>query len=322
MSLVGRTLGSTLLLISAACASRGGAPTGPDAPYVVVLGSAQDGGLPQIGCQEAACVAARRDPSRRRYASSILLADPRTGSRWLLDAGPDLREQLELARPHPSTRVDVGPRPPLFDGAFLTHAHIGHYAGLMFLGRESYGASGLPVFVSPRMRAFLAGNAPWSMLVESGTLELRELTPDRPLALAPDLSITALRVPHRDELSDTVAWRVRGPARALLYLPDIDKWERWDLPLEELLTQVDVALLDGTFFADGEVPGRDMRAIPHPFIVETLARLGERAPSLRARVVFTHLNHTNPAADPGSEAARRIHAAGCRVAREGELHEL
>jgi pyrroloquinoline quinone biosynthesis protein B len=143
-----------------ACTSAPRPSAVPSGPYVVVLGTAQDAGLPQIGCNDAQCVAARRDPSQRRFASSILLADPRSGSRWLFDAGPDLREQFELARAHPPTRIEVGPRPPLFDGVFLTHAHIGHYAGLMQLGREAYGAHELPVFASPRMNDFLAHNGP------------------------------------------------------------------------------------------------------------------------------------------------------------------
>jgi pyrroloquinoline quinone biosynthesis protein B len=309
-------------LALASCTSSRSPLTTPSDPYVVVLGTAQDGGLPQIGCNDAQCVAARNDPSQRRYASSILLADPRTGRRWLIDAGPDLREQFELARSHPPTRIDVGPRPPLFDGIFLTHAHVGHYAGLMQLGREAYGAHDVPVYASARMNEFLAHNGPWSQLVDTKAIELRELAIDQTLQLADDLSITALRVPHRDEFSDTLAFVVRGPRRALLYLPDIDKWERWDLRLEDVLAGVDVALVDGTFFEDGEIPGRAMSEIPHPFIVETLERLRAAPPELRSRVVFTHLNHTNPAANPGSDSARRIRELGCSVARELDVIEL
>jgi pyrroloquinoline quinone biosynthesis protein B len=310
------------VLALAACTSSPTSSTAPTGPYVVVLGTAQDAGLPQIGCNEAPCVAARLDPSLRRFASSILVADPRTGRRWLIDAGPDLREQFELARSHPSTRIDVGPRPPLFDGIFLTHAHVGHYAGLMQLGREAYGARDLPVYGSARMNEFLAHNGPWSLLVETKAIELRELALDQKLKLADDLSITALLVPHRDEFSDTLAFIVRGPHRALLYLPDIDKWERWDRRLEDVLASVDVALIDGTFFEDGEVPGRAMSEIPHPLIVETLERLRAAPPELRARVVFTHLNHTNQAASPTSDAAQRIRELGCRVASELDVIEL
>jgi pyrroloquinoline quinone biosynthesis protein B len=248
-----------------------------------------------------------------------LLVDPRSGKRWLLDASPDLARQVESARGHPPTRVEVGPRPPLFDGVFLTHAHVGHYLGLAQLGREAYGARGLPVHASPRMGEFLRSNGPWSLLVEDGAIELSELEPGRAVHLAQDLSLTPFRVPHRDEFSDTLGFVVRGPERAVAYLPDIDKWQRWERPLAQWLGELDLALVDGTFFGPGEVPGRDLDQIPHPFVVETLAALADAPPQLRARVLFTHLNHTNPLADPTSEAAARVTAAGMGVAREGQV---
>jgi len=286
---------------------------------VVVLGTAQDGGLPQIGCEEQLCRNAWADSGKRRLATSLLLADPRSGKRWLFDAGPDLREQVELARGHPASRRGEGERPALFEGVFLTHAHVGHYAGLMQFGREIYGARDLPVWCTPRMGEFLASNGPWSLLVESRAIALSVMPLDREVELAPDLFVSALRVPHRDEFSDTLAFLIRGPHASVCYLPDIDKWERWDLRLEDLLARVDFALIDGTFFADGEVQGRAMSEIPHPFIVETLERLSAAPASLRAKVIFTHLNHTNPATVPGSDAARRIRDASMRVAIEGEV---
>jgi pyrroloquinoline quinone biosynthesis protein B len=324
-AVTGNSLPVALAVLVASCSGLPAptAPTAPnDRPYVIVLGTAQDGGLPQIGCREPRCERARENAGERRFATSLLLADPSSGRRWLFDAGPDLREQFELARAHPATRRENGPRPPLFDGIFLTHAHSGHYAGLLELGREAYGERGLAVHASSRMCGFLATNGPWSLLVDTGAIELREIAAAGEIELAPGLSVRALRVPHRDELSDTLAFVVRGPERALLYLPDIDKWELWDRRLEDVLAEVDVALLDGTFFADGEVAGRSMAEIPHPFVVETLERLRDDPPELRAKVVFTHLNHTNPACDRGSAARRAIEAAGMRVAREGELLEL
>jgi pyrroloquinoline quinone biosynthesis protein B len=137
--------------------------------------------------------------------------------------------------------------------------------------------------------------------------------------------VTPLLVPHRDEYSETVAFRVEGPRRSLLWLPDIDKWERWDAQgtrLEAVLAGVDVAYLDGTFFADGEVPGRAMSEIPHPFVRETLTRLAPLPAGERAKVRFVHLNRTNPLVR-GDEAARAaVSAAGMAVAVEGEREEL
>jgi pyrroloquinoline quinone biosynthesis protein B len=301
------------------------------APYVLVLGTAQDGGLPHIGCEARCCAAARADPARRRLVTSLLLCDPRDGRRWLFDCTPDLGEQLERARGHPPARALADPRPPLFEGLFLTHAHMGHYGGLLQLGREAYAAREVPTFVTPRMAGFLARNGPWSLLVEERVLVLRELLEGAPVELAPELSVVAFRVPHRDELSDTVGFEIRGPTLTLAYLPDIDKWERWDAPpgdaaparrIEELIARCDFALLDGSFFADGEIPGRGMQDIPHPFIAESIARFAALPPAERAKVFFTHLNHSNPAAEERSAARRAILAAGMQVLGEGRVFGL
>ncbi len=305
-------------------------PAQADRPYVLVLGTAQDGGLPQIGCQEERCAAARRDPARRRLVTSLLLCDPRSGRRWLFDCTPDLAEQVERARGHPATRASQGARPPLFDGLFLTHAHVGHYAGLLQLGREAYGASALPTWVTARFAAYLSANGPWSALVAEQRLVLHELVAGERVELAPDLHVVPFLVPHRDEFSDTLGFEIQGPERTLVYLPDIDKWEAWDASgnapasrrIEGLLERCDVALLDGCFFADGEIPGRSMRDIPHPFVSESLARLAPLPPGERAKVHFTHLNHTNPAADADGPAARAVRAAGMCVLAEGALFGL
>ena len=299
----------------------------PAGPYVLVLGTAQDGGLPQIGCTGAPCVRAREDDSRARRVTSLLLVDPPSGRRWLFDASPDLREQVELARGHPlsrehGARAKEGPRPPLFDGIFLTHAHVGHYTGLLHLGREVYGASGMALFASRQMGSFLRSNGPWSQIVQEGRVALLSLEPDLPIPLTSQLRVTPIPVPHRHEFADTLAFLIEGPERSVLYLPDIDKWERWDRRIEDVLARVDLALLDGTFYADGEIPGRSMRDIPHPFISESLERFRTLPAAERSKVVFTHLNHTNPAADPASEAAQAVRAAGMDIAREGQLIEL
>jgi len=310
------------LLAVATLAAAADEPKPDAAPYAIVLGTAQDAGLPQIGGLAAPDAAARRDPALRRLVTSVMVCDPATGDRWLLDASPDLAAQIDRAAGEPATRKMDGPRPPLVDGIFLTHAHIGHYLGLAQLGREAYGAYGVPLHVSPRMAGFLRGNAPWDLLVKLGNVELVPFTAGEAVALTPALSVTPFEVPHRAEYTDTFGFLVRGPGHALLYLPDIDKWERWDERIEEWIAKVDVALLDGSFYGDGEIPGRAMSEIPHPFIAESLARFAKLPESERRKIVFTHLNHTNPAALPGTPERRAIEAAGMRIAVEGERIEL
>ena len=311
-------------LLAASCASSAHDVQAPEtAPYVLVLGTAQDGGLPQLGCEKDCCEAARRDPSLRRLRASLLLVDPTTGHRWLFEATPDLPEQLELARGHGAPRSrQGGGRPAPFDGVFLTHAHLGHYTGLAHLGREAYGAHDLPVYCSERMASFLTENGPWSQLVELDQIECREVQPGVPVKLREDLSVEALSVPHREEFSDTYAWIIRGPNRSLLFLPDIDKWERFETDISSLVKEIDYALLDATFFGPDELPGRDMSEIPHPFIVESIERFQDLAPDVRDRVHFLHLNHSNPAAMPSSAAAGTVRAAGHHVCAEGARFPL
>ena len=173
-----------------------------------------------------------------------------------------------------------------------------------------------------RMRAFLENNGPWDQLVRLGNVALRTLTDGVEVVLSPQLKVTPVAVPHRDEYSETVGFVVQGPRRRALYLPDIDKWSRWDRPIESLVRAVDRAWLDGTFFDDNELPGRDMSQIPHPFIVESMARLAPLPPADRAKVHFVHFNHTNPVLDPSSKATQSVEAAGHQVAREGDRFEL
>ncbi len=307
----------TLALLLPGCGERGSAPAQPPTPYVLVLGTAQDAGFPQIGADHRLARRARRDPTLRRHVASLLICDPRDGKRWLIDATPDLPAQVETARGHPVTRKPPGPRPPLFEGIFLTHAHMGHYSGLLHLGREAYGANRVPVYGSPKMVDFLENNAPWSLLVRLGNIELIPLGVGEGRQLQPELTIRTLAVPHRAEFTDTYGFIVEGPERSLLYIPDIDKWELWDRRIEDVLKDVDYALLDGTFYADGEIPGRSMADIPHPFIEESMRRLAPLPASERAKVYFTHLNHTNTAGDPNGAAAARVRRAGFHIAYDG-----
>jgi pyrroloquinoline quinone biosynthesis protein B len=254
-------------------------------------------------------MAARRDPSRRRLVASLGLVDPVASRRFLIDATPDFAAQTEL----------LGGIP---DAILLTHAHIGHYLGLAQLGREVLGAKRIPVYCTPAMARFLRENGPWKRLVTLENIDVREVTPDVEFALTPSLSATAIRVPHRDEDSDTVAWLVSGPSRKLLWLPDIDKWEKWDRKIEEVVRGSPLlAFVDGTFFSADEIPGRSIREIPHPLVPETVARFGGRAPAPPAQVFFVHLNHTNRLF--WDDAARRdLRRKGFGIAAQGMRFKL
>jgi pyrroloquinoline quinone biosynthesis protein B len=293
-----------LLLTLTACATT---PPPQNDPYVLVLGIAQDGAYPQAGCRRPDCIAAF-EKQEKQHVASLAIVDPRTSERWILDATPDFPTQLHELEKHAGAPKD--PRRPL-DGILLTHAHIGHYLGLAHLGREVLGARGVPVYALPRMRSFLEQNGPWSQLVSLANIELRTLNAGAPQKLNERITVTPLLVPHRDEFSETAGFIVRGPSRAVLWLPDIDKWEKWTTPIEAVVEQVDVAFVDATFYSAEELPGRDLREIPHPTVEETLARFA--ASPLRPRLRFVHLNQSNPLLRD---------ARGLAIARMGEIVSL
>jgi pyrroloquinoline quinone biosynthesis protein B len=257
------------------------------------------------------------DPSKRRYVSCIAIVDPVAKQRWIVDATPDFRGQLRLL----DLEAPAKNRPGI-DGVFLTHGHIGHYAGLVHLGREVMGTSEVPVYAMPRMREFLENNGPWDQLVRLHNISLRAIEDGVAVRLNDRLTITPFLVPHRDEYTETVGCRIDGPSRSVLYISDIDKWYDWDVSIVEMISQVSVAYLDGTFYAEGEIPGRNMADIPHPFIAESMALFESLPPDEKAKVRFIHLNHTNPALAPGSNARRQIEKAGYRIAEQKEIFEL
>ncbi len=294
-------------------------PAAVEGPYLIVLGTAQDAGSPQVN--SPADHPARLDPAKRRLASSVGIVDPSSGERWLVEATPDFREQAwMLSRAEPEAQSPIQ-----LDGIFITHAHIGHYTGLMFLGHESMGASGVPTYVAPKMAEFLSTNGPWDQLVRYENIELRALGVAAPVELGSGVTVTAFLVPHRQEYSEVVGFRIDGPNRSVVFLPDIDSWDEWaDMGVDvlEIVRDVDRAYLDGTFYDNNEIPGRDMSTFPHPRITESMDRLEALPFECRERVRFLHLNHTNPAQWDGTKARKEIERRGFRVAERGEVFGL
>lgn len=287
-----------------------------DEVFIQVLGIAQDAGMPQANCYRPHCLDAWEDPSKRRMATSIAVVDRGAGRKYLFDATPDMREQLyALHTIAPDADYELG-------GVFLTHAHMGHYTGLMHFGREAAGTHGIPVYAMPRMHEFLASNGPWDQLVRLQNIELRRIANAEPLNLGATIAVTPLLVPHRDEYSETVAYRIDGPNKSAVFIPDIDKWELWDTDIRDLVRSVDYALLDATFFRDGELGGRDMSKIRHPFVSESMDLFDSLDAEEKRRVIFIHMNHTNPLMQEGSDAQSEVTRRGYRYAHEGMRLDL
>lgn len=280
-----------------------------------MLGVAQDGGLPHLGCEHACCTEARRD-GRRLYPACLGVRDTGSAQLLLVEATPGVEAQIALL--HAAAGASGRGRRPV-DALLLTHAHIGHYAGLVHFGREVASTDGVPLWVTPRFAGFLRAHGPWSQLVELDQVELHEIRPRKPFEPIPGLKVTAIPVPHRDEFSDTMAFKLRGSERTVLFLPDIDGWS--DALLEEVLAGVDVAYLDGTLYDGRELPNRDLSEIPHPPMVVTMERLADEARAAPGRFRFIHLNHTNPVITD-NKIRKEMWARGFRVARQGERIDI
>jgi pyrroloquinoline quinone biosynthesis protein B len=302
----GGLLVAALVALLAACASPPqAAPAAPPTSRheLVVLGIAQDGGVPHFGCRRECCEAARRDGTILDPAC-VAVVDQAQGKALLVEATPGIERQV--------ARLGV----PIA-AVLITHAHVGHYLGLAQFGREVAATRELPVYGSSRLCEFLRTHGPWRQLVELAQIRLEEFAPDATFAPLPGLEVTAIAVPHRDEYSDTMAFKIRGATRTVLFVPDVDRWDKEPGLLARLLEGVDVAYVDGTFWDGSELPDRDLREIPHPPMTDTMQRLAGFARERPGAVRFLHLNHTNPALrDPALRA--RIGAAGFRVAEVGE----
>ena len=299
---------SGLMVISAVAAEP--EPVSPNPPYLFVLGVAQDAGYPQAGCYQHHCMRGWENLELRRGATSIALVDPAAKAKYLFDATPNLPEQLyALEEEAPSAQYSLA-------GVFLTHAHIGHYAGLMFFGHEAMGGKQIPVYAMPRMQNYLTTNGPWSQLVSYNNIALQTLQHNKPVEFA-NISVTPILVPHRDEFSETVGYVISTRHKSALFIPDINKWSVWETDLAEIIQTVDYALLDATFFGDGELPGRDMSKVPHPLVTETMATLNHLSARQRNKVWFIHMNHTNPLLDPSSRESQLVRSAGYNIAEQG-----
>lgn len=288
----------------------------PTNPYVFVLGNAQDAGYPQAGCEKECCQRVYSNPENKRLVVSIALVDPISNENWIFDATPNFKEQLKLLSTHLKKPSNLP------NGIFLSHAHIGHYTGLMHLGREAMGTKNIPVYAMPKMNSYLNDNGPWSQLVSLNNIQLKALQNDTTVVLNKRISVTPIQVPHRDEYSETVGFLINTGVHKILFIPDIDKWSKWDRDIIDYLKEVDVALLDATFYKDGEIKGRPMGEIPHPFVEESMELFKNLSKEDKNKVYFIHFNHTNPLLIDNSKAQKTVIQNGFNIAKQGTIIDL
>lgn len=284
---------------------------------LVILGTVQDAGSPQIACEKDCCKELRKDPDATRNVVTLGLVDGLHTKSYLVEATPNIGLQLNSLNEFASFPLNRLP-----DGVFLTHAHIGHYTGLMYFGKESLNSQKLPVFVMPQMTSFLTQNGPWGQLVSDENILMKPMEANKGIELSPTLSVTPFLVPHRDEYSETVGFLIEGPDKKALFIPDIDKWSRWDKSIVQAISEVDYAFIDATFYDEKEINNRDISEIPHPFVIESMALFDDLTSEEKGKIYFTHLNHTNPLLDPESEAYLKVVSKGFHVASFLQEFEL
>ena len=282
---------------------------------LVILGTVQDAGSPQIGCPKPCCMDLDELESTKRKVSALGIIDSDQNKKYLIDATPDIVAQVQQLNYYSDSAS-------LPDAIFLTHAHIGHYTGLMYLGKEAINSHKTKVFGMPRMNIFLSNNGPWDQLVSNKNIELHGLVNKDTVFLSEQLQIVPFLVPHRDEYSETVGYKIIGPNRKALYIPDVDKWKKWNKNLSNEIKQVDFVLIDGTFYDGEEIGNRDLSEIPHPFVIETMGMLKHLSQKEKNKVYFIHFNHTNPLLDPNSQATKNVLLNGYHIAETNKVIPL
>ena len=283
--------------------------------YITILGTAQDGGFPHIGCQKKCCDDFYKGILPKQQVVSLGLVDKESQQKFLFEATPDISTQLaDLEKNHLKTNT-------IIDGVFMTHAHMGHYAGLLYFGKEALGKKDIPVYAMPKMKEFLSNNGPWSQLVTTQNIVFLDLQKDSIVPLSNALKVTPFLVPHRDEFSETVGYKIEGKTNSALFIPDINKWSLWEKNIVEEVKKVDYAFIDATFFKEGEI-NRPMSEVPHPFIEETVALFENESLATKNKVIFIHFNHTNPALQSNSKERNDLELLGFRFATEGQRFKL
>jgi pyrroloquinoline quinone biosynthesis protein B len=288
-----------------------------DAASLIILGTLQDGGSPHIGCKKACCKKLFEKPDPTRKVVSLGLIDFENKQTWLMEATPDITSQLKDLKKVAKFQETETP-----NGIFITHAHIGHYAGLMYLGKEALGAKNLPIYAMPRMKSYLETNGPWSQLVSQNNIFLSRLKKDSSVILSSNFSITPYTVPHRDEYSETVGYKIKGPNKTALFIPDINKWSIWEKRIIDEIAMVDYAFIDATFYYGNEINTRKISEIPHPFVIESMELFKGLPASEKSKIYFIHFNHTNPLLNPQSKQSKNVIKQGFKIARFGQVINL
>ena len=282
--------------------------------FIYVLGSVQDGGYPHTGCIEKCCLNLK---DKKRFISSIAIIDKSNRRSWIIDITPDINSQLRLL----SQYIDSFNYPSL-SGIFLTHAHIGHYGGLINLGLESMNTSKIPIYAFDKMESFLKDNSIFNQLIKNKNIIINKMDENSEIYINKNVKINGFLVPHRNELSETVGYNIKSQNKSIIYLPDIDSWDKWKIDVIELIKVHDILILDGTFYNKNELKNRNMKKVPHPSIIESMELMNALPLDQRNKVYFTHLNHTNKSLINNSKEYNNVVNSGYNILKDKNIFKL
>jgi len=274
--------------------------------FVYVLGTSQDGGYPHAGCKQRCCEFAWKNPKVKRLPSSIALINQNQNKYWLFDVTPEIKEQIHMLDQFNCTLA----------GIFITHAHTGHYMGLINFGLEVMNLKNIPVYLMPRMKSYIENNSLFNQLIENKNIEICSIEDSVELNIDDNVFITPFEVPHRNELSETVGFNIKGNSKSVVYLPDIDSWDYFENQLLDLIQKNVILFLDGTFFSKDEIKNRDINKIPHPEISDTINRLSHLSAKDKKKIHFIHFNHTNTILNEDKKTYNKVLDSGFLISEE------
>ncbi len=299
-----------------------------------VLGAAAGGGFPQWNSNNEACRRARAGDPAARPATQASLALSADGERWiLLNASPDLRQQIEAA---PMLRSRAGLRDSPIRAVVLTNGDVDAIAGLLSMRERQPFA----LYATARVLAILAANPIFKVLapdmVERRRMPLGEPTALRerggePLGIAVEAFPVPGKVPLYLEGQDprldtprlgeaTVGLRVSEQAgRSFFFIPSCAEMTA---ALSNLLTGAELVFFDGTLWRDDEMiregsGTKTGRRMGHMSISGEAGTLAAFARLAVKRKVFLHINNSNPLLLADSPERAAAVAAGWEVATDG-----
>ncbi|WP_260739661.1 pyrroloquinoline quinone biosynthesis protein PqqB [Tunturiibacter lichenicola] len=298
---------------------------------IKVLGAAAGGGLPQWNCACTNCSAVRNnEPNIRARSQSQLAVAAENDSWFLVNASPDLRDQL-IGYPdlHPNSKNHLRDTPVA--GVILTSADLDHVLGLLLMREFTpvriYATR--PVISILKKNSFfqmldrLPGQSRWTTIEPGVSFHLGQNLICTPIALSGSLP-AYVREEDRADLDLTGATigvlleEVNGARIA--YLPALSSVSP---SLKELLCTCSAILIDGTFWSDDELqriqPGTPLsRSMGHLPISGQDGSLSTLRDLNGPRKIYTHINNTNPILNEQSSERQQVDDAGWEVAWDGQ----